>query len=339
MNAFSPIPGPARARTRRSLRILSLAVALTAVAMLAGTGIAAVGGGRIVYEGYDAATETSDLYTMNADGSEIRRLTEDGAAKGHPEFSPDGTEVSFESVGYESGSCCSRNIYAIGADGSDRRQLTETSDVSVGENFDASWAPDGEWLVFVSNRGEAGGFAGDREIYRMNADGGDETPLTATDARTSDQAPAISPDGTTIAFASDRANSGSDDLFDVYTMDADGSDVTRLTFDGAYAYPSRSGARRRRGRRTGAGSRSRAPATETPRSGPWTPTGPISSTSPTIPRPTRGPPGPRTEPSSRSRASAPARRTYGRSRRRPPALRCGRRSHRRRRRRQPHLAT
>ncbi len=223
---------------RAPLRILIAAAAITAIGMLAGTGIAAVENGRIVYEGFDDATGDSDIYTMNDDGSDVRRLTSDGAAKGHPEWSPDGSRIAFESLGYESGSCCSRNIFVINADGSARRRLTETPDVSEGENFDATWAPDGSWLVFVSNRGDvSGGFAGDRELYRMNADGSGETPLTTTDARTSDQQPSVSPDGSRIAFASDRANSGSDELLDIYTMNADGSDVTRLTFDGAYRYP------------------------------------------------------------------------------------------------------
>jgi Tol biopolymer transport system component len=220
----------------RLRRIVLLAAAISAVGMLGGTGMAAVEQGRIVFEGFDDVTGKSDLYTMRGDGTDVRRLTTDGASKGHPEWSPDGTKISFESTGYESGSCCSRNIYVMNADGSGRESLTETPDVAVGENFDATWAPDGSWLAFVSTRGEGGG-SGDRELYRMNADGSAETQLTATDARTSDQAPAVSPDGSKIAFASDRANSGSDELLDVYTMNADGSDVTRLTFDGAYRYP------------------------------------------------------------------------------------------------------
>jgi Tol biopolymer transport system component len=206
--------------------------------MLGGTGIAAVEQGRIVYEGFEDTTGKSDIYTISADGTDVQRLTTDGAQKGHPEWSPDASKISFESVGYESGSCCSRNIYVMNADGSGRTALTEIPDTMVGENFDATWAPDASWLVFVSNRADVdGGNAGDRELYRMNADGSAETQLTSTDARTSDQQPAVSPDGSRIAFASDRANSGSDDLMDIYTMNSDGSEVTRLTSDGAYRYP------------------------------------------------------------------------------------------------------
>jgi hypothetical protein len=70
----------------------------------------------------------------------------------------------------------------------------------------------------------------------MNADGSNPTQLTATDARTSDEEPSVSPDGTRIAFASNRGDTlfGT---FDVYVMGADGGNGTRLTSDGAYAYP------------------------------------------------------------------------------------------------------
>ena len=57
----------------------------------------------------------------------------------------------------------------------------------------------------------------------INANGSNPAPLTTATARNAD--PAFSPDGTRIAFASDRAGNG----FDIYTMKVDGSDVRRLT--------------------------------------------------------------------------------------------------------------
>jgi len=67
----------------------------------------------------------------------------------------------------------------------------------------------------------------------MNADGTGVTALTADSA--TEGRPAWSPDGTTIAFASDR-----DGNYEIYAMNADGSGVVRLTnnpaFDGMPAW-------------------------------------------------------------------------------------------------------
>ena len=83
----------------------------------------------------------------------------------------------------------------------------------------------GDAIAFVSTRD------GDYAVYGMNADGSDQGRLTdehgdtSTPAGTTFQiAPAYSPDGTTIAFASAREGS-----LDLYAMDADGSGTRRLT--------------------------------------------------------------------------------------------------------------
>jgi len=83
----------------------------------------------------------------------------------------------------------------------------------------------GDAIAFVSTRD------GDYAVYAMNADGSDQGRLTdehgdtSTPAGTTFQiAPAYSPDGTKIAFASAREGS-----LDVYAMDADGSGTQALT--------------------------------------------------------------------------------------------------------------
>ncbi len=71
------------------------------------------------------------------------------------------------------------------------------------------------------------------EIYTVNPDGSGITRLTDSPGR--DTAPAWSPDGSRIVFESDR---GSDTGVDVYVMDADGSNPTRLTETGMNLTPS-----------------------------------------------------------------------------------------------------
>jgi Tol biopolymer transport system component len=69
------------------------------------------------------------------------------------------------------------------------------------------------------------------DVYIMNADGSGKTNLTSK--RAEDTQPEWSPDGTRIAFASDR-----DGDYDIYTMDADGSDVVQVTnLRGDESYP------------------------------------------------------------------------------------------------------
>jgi uncharacterized delta-60 repeat protein len=74
-----------------------------------------------------------------------------------------------------------------------------------------------EKIAFTSDR------TGNQEVYVIDPDGTDVTPLTANPA--SDREPSFSGDGTRIAFRTDR------DTFndDIYVMNADGSNPTRLT--------------------------------------------------------------------------------------------------------------
>lgn len=83
------------------------------------------------------------------------------------------------------------------------------------------WFPDGRALVLAAEVGD-----GRADVYRMDLDGGGRERLTTDEAN--DTAPAVSPDGTRIAFESDR-----DGDPEIYVMDADGRNVVRLTHDPA----------------------------------------------------------------------------------------------------------
>jgi Tol biopolymer transport system component len=161
-----------------------------------------------------------EVYVMNADGTNQTNVTNDPATDGEPAWSPDGGKIVFDSTRDGNG-----EIYAMNANGTGQVNLTNN----------AAYDDDPDWQRLPAQGGGAGGKIaftsyrdGDGEIYVMNADGSGQTNLTndlAFDGR-----PAWSPDGTKIAFESDRAGSGN---YEIYVMNADGSGVTRLTNNSA----------------------------------------------------------------------------------------------------------
>jgi|GEM_PF-5783199 len=109
------------------------------------------------------------------------------------------------------------DIWMMNGDGSNPVRVIDagTNDVQP------AWSPDGRKIAFKSDRDVPPG----RGLYVVNADGTGLTLLTGAGINNSDADPTWSPDGTKIAFGSNRdAQIGS-----IYVMNADGSNVTRLT--------------------------------------------------------------------------------------------------------------
>jgi Tol biopolymer transport system component len=150
-----------------------------------------------------------EIYVMNGDGTNEKRLTADPGTDINPRWSPDGTRIAFMSN--RSGS---DDIYVMDAQGGGVTRLT----TSPASDDNPTWSPDGRNLAFASTRD------GNSEIYVMNADGSGQARLTTNPAV--DVNPAWSPDGSRIAFASNR-----DGRYQIYVMNVDGTNQTRLTND------------------------------------------------------------------------------------------------------------
>lgn len=81
-------------------------------------------------------------YLMNADGSNVRRLSDKFRSEEHPRFSPDGQKIIFTVFEAATG----QNLYIVNADASDeKRVFSETSGLW---SRDAEWSPDGTTILF-----------------------------------------------------------------------------------------------------------------------------------------------------------------------------------------------
>lgn len=162
--------------------------------------------GRIVFA--SAVTGDFEIYSMNPDGTDVRRLTTSPGLDLGPAVSPNGRRIAFISL--RTGSL---EIHSMNADGSSVRQLTSLG----GAVRNLAWSPDGRKIAFsMATPGS------DSKIFVMNASGSAIRQLT-TDAG-DDRYPSWSPDGQQIAFSSSR--SGTDN---VYIINTDGTNVTPFT--------------------------------------------------------------------------------------------------------------
>jgi Tol biopolymer transport system component len=212
--------------------------------------------GRIVFDNFH------DVWSINADGTDLTRLTHAPRPEFDPTWSPDGAQIAFRSE---------RNgeseIWIMNADGSGQRRLarglspawspdgSKIAYASPGEvlcppgrgprcsglsimNADGSgqhrvphtaggeypsWSPDGKRVAFNSN------LSGDHVMYIVDVDGSHLMDLSgAGEGWQVDW----SPDGRSILFTSHRDHP--DNYTDIYVMRPDGSCVERLTYDRGY---------------------------------------------------------------------------------------------------------
>jgi Tol biopolymer transport system component len=121
----------------------------------------------------------SDVYSVDAEGGNVRRLTRTRGHDRDASVSDDGARIAFASERDGFGRCfgtdctdAAREIYVMRADGSEQRRLTR----DARDDASPSWSPDGEQIVWSRWGGSERGYS---ELWVMNADGTCPRKLTS----------------------------------------------------------------------------------------------------------------------------------------------------------------
>jgi TolB protein len=187
------------------------------VSLLAGA-VSAEPVGRIVF--HSDRSGSTEIYSINTDGTDEKRLTSNDAYDGFPSWSMDGGSIYFQS---------NRNgddaIYVMTVDGSNVSKVPNTERGRYPKN-----SADGERLAFFSERD------GQTDIFVIDIDGTNLRNITQS--ASIDETPSWTHDGARIAFQSDRswrhddpaaASIAEHSNFGVFRMNDDGSDVVEVT--------------------------------------------------------------------------------------------------------------
>jgi Tol biopolymer transport system component len=198
VGVFDSAPGA----RRRAVYIGTAMLVLSGVALLAAvtdrSALAAFPGenGRIAFD--SNRDGDFEIFRMNADGSQERRLTNNDDTDYGAAFSPNGKRIAFYSDRDGNG-----EIYLMRADGTKEHNVSK-NDAQDNEPF---FTPSGKRIVFQSDRGDGE----DDDIFSMRLDGTHVHPLTKGPA--DDGAPTVSTDGR-IAWVRGQ---------EIWIMRADGS--------------------------------------------------------------------------------------------------------------------
>jgi Tol biopolymer transport system component/predicted Ser/Thr protein kinase len=138
---------------------------------------------------YVVSSDTGKLWRVDLRTGERRMIVDSRYFDEHPQYSPDGRKLAFQSV--RTGNT---EVWTCDAEGTNCQQLTFFQGPTCGT---PRWSPDGRWIALDSR------VEGTAQIYVIPSDGGTPRRVTGDDAQ--NQIPSWSRDGKWIYFESDRS--------------------------------------------------------------------------------------------------------------------------------------
>jgi TolB protein len=157
-------------------------------------------------------TGTKEIYVMDYDGENMRRVTRDNMMAVYPAWFPGGQRIAYTRFRGQRQETC-----VVSAQSGATTKLT----TFPGLNAFVAVSRDGGSIAMSLSRD------GNTEIYRLRSDGSD--PRRLTTGRSTESSPCWSPDGRRIAFVSDRSGSPQ-----IYAMPSTGGSADRVTYRGGY---------------------------------------------------------------------------------------------------------
>jgi len=142
-----------------------------------------------------------DLYVMDSDGTNVRKITDVFGYDGGPFFSPDGKRICWRRFSEDGATA---EIFSANVDGSDPKQITRLGAMSWAPFFH----PSGDYMIFATN---LQGFA-NFELYIVDAAGTKE-PVRITSTDGFDGLPVFTPDGSELAWTSNRTADKKSQIF------------------------------------------------------------------------------------------------------------------------------
>ncbi len=175
---------------------------------------------KVVATSDRAGGQFKEVYVMDWDGSDVDKITNLKTIAISPAWSPDATKIAY-------------TAYVARGKGKFRNADLFLHDLTTGKsaltsyrqgiNSGASFAPDNKHIFLTISEGKS------PDIYKMAFDGTLVKKITAGPNAAMNVEPTVSPDGSKVAFSSDRVGRPM-----IYIMDADGSNAKRITFAGVF---------------------------------------------------------------------------------------------------------